>query len=362
MRRMLKWLAILMAALLPVWAVAQSQSDFALSCTVKTTREAALYTAEYSEDETGAVTAAYTQTATLEANTPVRLTGAKDEERGLRECWYYQDGAAHKAWVDAEALASATVTIYLDDGSTLLLTEALASDEAALAAYFSERYPGRKYGLNPLPTPMPAPTPTPAPIVPDAWVSAEESAMAEVSIGVKVLSLGLTESAVMDQMYDEFTIPTDQLIFADGVDAAHRIAVIHAPRSGSAALRDKSSTSGKKLESCMTGRIVPVLEYGEDFSLVRYEGTEGYVLTDALTFFTGGQTPLGEGTLHLKGKTDGRDEVNIRTTASASSARVASWQTGLTVTVLSHEGLWYAVEHEGWYGFVHQQYLTMEGE
>ena len=353
MRRMLKSLAILLAVLLPMWALAQSQPDFALNCTVKTTGETALYTVSRTEDGSAAI---YTQMTTVEADTPIRLTGAKDDAKNLRECWYYMDGAAHKAWVDATALTSATVTVYLEDGSTLLLTEALVNDEAALATYFAERYPGREYGLTPPPTPTPVPTPTPAPIVPDA------SLAGEVPVGVKIIQLGLTESIVMDEMYAEFTVFTDQLTFADGVDTAHRVAVIHAPRSGSAALRDKAASNGKKLESCATGRIVPVLEYGEEFTRIRYEGREGWVMTDAVTFFPGGESPIGMGTLHVKGKTDGATTVVIRTTASTSSAKVAGWKTGTVVTVLKQQGVWYAVEFDGWYGYVHQQYLTMEGE
>ena len=181
-------------------------------------------------------------------------------------------------------------------------------------------------------------------------------------MGVKLIQLGITESTVMDEMYDEFTVSTDQLIFADGVDEAHRVAVIHAPRSGSAALRDKAASNGKKLESCATGRIVPVLEYGKEFTRIRYEGKEGWVMTDALEFFPGSEKPLGMGTLHLKGKTDGEATVIVRTTASTSAAKVAGWKTGTVVTVLKQQGVWYAVEYNGWYGYVHQQYLTVEGE
>ena len=68
------------------------------------------------------------------------------------------------------------------------------------------------------------------------------------------------------------------------------------------------------------------------------------------------------GTLHLKGKTDGEATVIVRTTASTSAAKVAGWKTGTVVTVLKQQGVWYAVEYNGWYGYVHQQYLTMEGE
>ena len=353
MRRMLKYLAILLVIVLPVWALAQSQADFALNCTVKTTGETALYTVSRTADGAAAV---YTQLTTVEADTPLRLTGAKDDAQNLRECWYYADGAAHKAWVDATALTSATVTVYLEDGATLVLTEALVSDEAALAAYFAERYPGRDYGLTPPPTPTPVPTPTPAPVVPDASIAGD------IPVSVKLIQLGITESTVMDEMYDEFTVSTDQLIFADGVDEAHRVAVIHAPRSGSAALRDKAAANGKKLESCATGRIVPVLEYGKEFTQIRYEGKEGWVMTDALEFFPGGEKPLGMGTLHLKGKTDGEATVIVRTTASTSAAKVAGWKTGTVVTVLKQQGVWYAVEYNGWYGYVHQQYLTVEGE
>lgn len=363
MKNALIWLVVLLMVLVPFCALAQSQGEFALSCSHKVSAAAEVFSASYTEDADGSRMAMYTSLTTLPEETCVRPTGAKDDAKGLRECWYYKDGKTQKGWIEADLIISATVVVYVDNGTILHLNEQLVRDDAAMAAFFAERYPGHDYGLTPPPTPTPVPTPTPEPIVPDAWVSVEDSVMAGNDVGVKLVKLGVTAATVMDEAFEIFTISPDQLTFAEGVDAAHRIAVIHAPRSGSAALREKAAANGKKLEACVTGAVVPVLAYGEEFTLVRYEGREGYVMTDALLFFTGSEKPQGEGVLHMKGKVDGKSKINIRTTTSASSAKVGEWPSGLSVTVLEELGEWYAIEYDGWFGYVHEQYLIMqEGE
>lgn len=361
MRGVLKWLAALLI-LLPVWALAQSRTDFELSCSYMTGQEAVIYSVTHREAEKDMQLAEYTPVTTLAAHTFIRLTGAVDEANGLRECWYYSQNSAKKGWIAAEAAVPATKLIYLENGSTVRISDALLKDEAALTEYFARCYPGMLYGLTPSPTPTPAPTPTPSPVVPDVWVSAAESAMVQENVGVKLIRLGLSESSVMDCAFEIFTIPTDQLILAEGVDAAHWIAVIHAPRTGTASLRAEASSNGKKLDDCATGRIVRVLEYGKEFTRVCYEEQEGYVLTDALLFFPGGQESIGHGILHMKNQTDGKNRINIRTTMSPSSAKVGEWPSGLSVTVLEEKGDWFAIEYDGWFGYVHQQYLNLEKE
>ena len=115
------------------------------------------------------------------------------------------------------------------------------------------------------------------------------------------------------------------------------------------------------LQQAKTGRIVAILEYdGGTFTKILYDGVEGYIRTDCLVFHDGKDDALGVGTLHLKGNTDGESTVTIRSTNSTSKAKVGAWPTGSTVIVHEKDGGWYTIEMDGWFGYVQEQYLTLD--
>lgn len=182
------------------------------------------------------------------------------------------------------------------------------------------------------------------------------------AMAVRLVKLGIVESIVANTQSEEMTVPTRHLIIRDFADPAHQIATVHAPRSGKATLRKTPNGNGEVIAQAKAGRVVALLEYtGATYSKVLYDGKEGYIRTDCLTFHAAAE-PLGQGTIHIKGVTDGKKDVTIRATASGSTAKVASFDTGTLVTVHAKTGDWYAVEYDGWYGFVPQQYLEMKAE
>ena len=103
----------------------------------------------------------------------------------------------------------------------------------------------------------------------------------------------------------------------------------------------------KKFCGSVPGKIVSAVIYLIMLALV-------------MIFFTGEEAPIGMGTIHIKGATDGAKTVTLRSTASTSQAKVTALKTGTVVNVYEKTGDWYAVESDGWYGYVQAQYLTME--
>ena len=248
--------------------------------------------------------------------------------------------------------AQQNVIVYFQDGSMVLLPAEIANDPQALADYCAKYFPGRGYSFDMSAGDFDA-------ILSDVWTKAQygENSMAA---GVKLVKLGLYESVVTLQG-EEIIVPTRYLTFGENDDDKHRVGVVYAPRSGEASLREKEGGSAKLIQQAKTGRIAAILEYdGGTFTKVLYDGVEGYIRTDCLIFRSGEDAPVGSGVLHVKGDTDGEKNVTIRSTMSTSQAKVAALPTGTAVTVFSQEDSWYAVEYDGWFGYVQAQYLEME--
>lgn len=250
------------------------------------------------------------------------------------------------------ALAEEQAIVYFHDGSMVMIPAEIANDPGKLSEYCNTYFPGRGYSFDMAAGDFDA-------ILSDVWTKAQygDSSMAA---GVRLVQLGVYESIVTLQG-EELTVPTQYLQFGENKDAAHRIGVVYAPRSGEASLREAEGGSAKLIQQAKTGRVVAVLEYnGGTFTKILYDGVEGYIRTDCLIFHSGEKAPMGEGTIHVKGATDGAKNVTVRATASTSQAKVTTLKTGTVVKVYEHSGDWYTIEYGGWFGYVQDQYLTME--
>lgn len=102
-----------------------------------------------------------------------------------------------------------------------------------------------------------------------------------------------------------------------------------------------------------------MLQYGEQFCKISYNGTTGYVLTSCLKFYSAEPEVIGSGVLTYNGKATGRTTINVRNSADSDSAKIAEWKTGTEVQVFAlHDG-WYEVEYNGVHGYVMQKFITM---
>lgn len=352
------------------------------------------------------------QIGTIPAGKYVNAGGKYDSSHQMVRVQYWANGGVRSAWLVAaerHPIGSATVLVYVrDDNSnrwtewTVSVNEIIAANPAELAAYMGERYPGYKYSLIPAadrydaagnPTPVPeggetapaatpgketaapnrpqgevgkTPAPTVSPASPDAFLSAEwlmahvDPNMAQAQ-GVMVSRLGVSSADVVLQG-ETYTVPSCALTFAEGVADQHRLGVIYAPRTGRGFLRAKSSENANVLERCKTGTVVPVLKYGPVWTKIRYHGVEGYIKTSVLTFHDGTAAPIGTGVASYRGKATGSAVVPVRSKKSNDAAKVADLRTATTVDVLSFDGVWYEIDHEGWHGWLHKSYFTFNGD
>lgn len=258
-------------------------------------------------------------------------------------------------FAEAAEEAEAYVIVYFQDGSRALVPASIGNDPEALGAYCDTYFPGRVYTVD-------ASVDLSFDAILSAEAASEHFGEGSTSVGVALVTLGL-HTSVVSVKGEELTVPTAGLIFDGNDDAKHHVAAVLAPRTGEATLRETASGSGAKVAACLTGRIVAVLEYtGSTYTKILYDGEEGYIRTDCLVFHDGKTAPMGEGVLHVNGAVDGKKSVTARTTAASSSAKVETWQSGTTVTVYAQEDGWYAVEKDGWFGYVPADQLNLAGE
>lgn len=140
------------------------------------------------------------------------------------------------------------------------------------------------------------------------------------------------------------------------------MALVYAPRTGKATLRERASADSDALRTLKDGAVVIVLEKGNQFTQVRVDGQVGYIMTGALEWIDPDQHPLGEGML-IYPTTGGRGTttVNVRCDPSTRALKIDQWVTGTTVLVwsVSDNGNWYEIEYDGVRGYVQAKYLSV---
>lgn len=158
----------------------------------------------------------------------------------------------------------------------------------------------------------------------------------------------------------EQSVLTHELTFSEKVDAAKRVAYIHAPRTGRCYLRAKASDKGDILDKCPAGTVVQVIKYGKNYCQIVFDGQVGYVQTACLKFVDPETEPMCTWQLSYNGKMTGNAQVPIRNSAENDSSIIVKLRSGTEVTVFSKTGSWYEVEHDGMHGFVHKNFLILE--
>lgn len=144
-----------------------------------------------------------------------------------------------------------------------------------------------------------------------------------------------------------------------------KLAYIYAPDTGKCTLRSGPSKNSRAITQCKTGVIVQVLATGSGYIKIDYHGTEGYVLGGCLTMYSFTDRIAGTGMLHLQGKMEGQDLINIRSRASKDSAIVTRWPTGKEVLIFDRVNSgyvpdgWWEIEGDGLRGFVMAEYLEV---
>ncbi len=354
---------LLVLTLLPAIALAQTQEEWNLSCNLKTSGSTTVYKIG-TENEVQ---------ETIPANTYVRIYDSVKEMKKIRymiggsirtgkvysfdlvKCTSSVRGSSgyaegvheldpnhdeilknNKVITVAESLLQSGTTDYSD------LTFELPDSPAAQAAQATA---GRTSADQPQDAPE-----APAEVQPAAKVSQPaNTTKKKAASSTKPAASRTTTKAEKLEMSLDMEVPE-----------GNQLAVIYTPNTGKCSLREKASNSSKLIKQCKAGHLVLVLEKGSQFTKINDNGRVGYVQTRCLKFFEETPEAIGTAKLSYNGKATGGTTVNVRHTASKKSRKVEEWRTGTPVTVFSYADGWYEIEHDGVYGFVMDEFLTMD--
>lgn len=364
-------LSILIAVLLlPIVAFAQTQEEWNLSCTKKTSGTTTVYKIG-TENEVQ---------ETIPANTYVKIYDSTGND--MKKIRYMIGGSIRTGKVYSSDLVTCTSSIRGSSGyaegvheldpnhDEILQNSEVITIAESLLQNGTTDYSGLNFSTPDSPTAQAAQatagrssssSSSSQPRGSDTQVEPEATTTSRGNVQVTVEQLGSTTSKVR---YNGTTteVNTADLVFSSDVPEGKRIAVVYAPNTGKASLRAKASSSADVLKKCKAGTIVSVLEYGKKFCKINYNGSVGYILTSCLQFISPDEQPVGTGVLTYKGKATGRTTINVRNDADGDSAKITEWRTGTEVLVFGKEGKWYEVEANGMRGFVKEEFLTMNEE
>ena len=191
-------------------------------------------------------------------------------------------------------------------------------------------------------------TATPEPVIPTvSWQGME--------ITIDVLGSYESEITVGDE---KLTVLTKELTFASDSDESERLAIINAPRTGKAVMREKPSKTAKMIKNCKAGRYALVLEKGKTFSKIYYNNAEGYILTSSLRFCSVADTPYPQGVLSYNGYMNGGTTINVRCKPEGGTFVCGEYPTGTVVQIIEKGNQWTEIEVERIRGYVMNKFLT----
>ena len=70
---------------------------------------------------------------------------------------------------------------------------------------------------------------------------------------------------------------------------------------------------------------------------------------------------FSSGIVSMNGKTSGTAKVTVRAGTKKNSAKVTEWTIGTPVAIAEKDGSYYLAEGKGRRGWIHEQYITLEG-
>ena len=115
-------------------------------------------------------------------------------------------------------------------------------------------------------------------------------------------------------------------------------------------IREKKSTSAKKLGSVEAGEFISVLDYGKEWTLIEKDGVKGYVLSKNVDDLAAAQGYNDEAVAQFLGTVD--KELTLRAEKSKSAQKMGSFDKGETVYILELGETWHRAVRQGVEGYV----------
>ena len=259
------------------------------------------------------------------------------------------DSAFGATW---ERMKKGTIYIRGDDGT---FTEVTSPDQVPGLRYFFEtrEYGGLAYwldlsycarqGMRPIRKP---------------WMTMDVDGQA---VAVEPEYAGALMSRVT-LGEEQLRVPTRDLSWSTTGSGEPLLAVV-TKKSGVSFLDGNGKAKEGIRAKLSWGTLLPVLEVGEDSYYVFYKGKFGYISRKGAETLPVSRDRFETALVSLNGRTAGTSPVNIRMSASAKGKIVGTgWKPGTPIALVRKEGEFWLAEGKGLRAWIHEKYVTLEGE
>lgn len=322
--------------MIPVMALAVTQKEWNQQCVLKTKEAIAYYQTEQPSD--GGELATGTDIdmwkgGTLPAGTYLKQVGF-DKQLNMWIIDYFDGSKVVEVYIRDYRIVAATSVVSIYDGKnyeSMAVPEALIGDDSALCKYLASEMPGYTFSM----------------------MADGKTVMKEKGDGNADDDTNLWKSLKQQarEAAAKLNLNLDDL----------QQALVYAPRTGKASLRQTDAGNGKVIEKLLDGTVVYIVDEGSKYSKVLAGDMLGYIINSALEMVDPELLPLGEGVLSYKGKTTGKTKINLRSDPGSKGRKITTWPTGTEVVVwtLSEDEAWYEVEYNGVRLYAQAEYLTI---
>ena len=328
----------ILCVVLPVMALAMTQTEWNQQCRMKTTGTITLYQPDTTGTGTGELATGtdidMRASGTLEAGTYIK-SYTYDSQLDMRMIGYYSNGSEATAFIRSSAITSAVKIVQLDDGDSVDVPEALMDDIQALLKYLAKEMPGYKFSQI-----------AGSSVIHKEKLSSSEKGEGGGSGSWKSLQELAQEAAAALGLENTEGYP---------------VALVYAPRTGKASLRQRPAGNGKVIDKLVDGTVVVVIEEGASWSQVLWNGMTGYIINSALEMIDPEQRPIGAGMITHNGKVVKNSNINVRSDGTSKARKIDEWPTGTEVIVwsISEDEEWYEIEYEGLRVWIQAKFLTI---
>lgn len=362
-------------------ASALTEREWNLRCAFKMAADATLYECHVAEGEAtrtdlhiSVQNYVFTPVGTLPAGSYVEISDLGFA--GKMEVSYFHSGARRYAYVDKELVAAAYVTVRVNQHENFAVPEVCYAEPDTWYMVLSEKFGAAKalqvidamknggYVDPQEPTEGSGGTGggtsgTKLQSTAIRWV---DDTGAEKTVTLD--TLGTAVSVIVTEG-EKLTVPTSALRWDTTADEQERLAVVRAHQSGKASLREKASTKSKVIRKVTTNRILLVLERGKKFTKVLCDGTVGYIINTALTFYPVGGVAEGEaapqpGWVSFRGRLKSGNTVNVRQNGKNGSRILMDFIAGTPIMVFSQDRRWAEIDVGGYRAYILNEYVTLD--
>ena len=163
-----------------------------------------------------------------------------------------------------------------------------------------------------------------------------------------------------DDTAESLRVPTKDLRWTTSGSDSPKVAIV-SNKKGANLLDGDGKNLERYSKKLNPGTLLTVLGVDEDLCYVFWKDTFCYIAAKNVDLLPVHEGSFSSGIVSMNGKTSGTAKVTVRAGTKKNSAKVTEWTIGTPVAIAEKDGSYYLAEGKGRRGWIHEQYITLEG-